>query len=81
MKHPEVKDSVAFGIPDRIKGESIAAILVLEKSAKSDRDKFMEYCRKNLPNYKVPKKILFRSDILKNPAGKPLRRLIRQEIE
>jgi long-chain acyl-CoA synthetase len=81
MRHSKVKDSAVIGKPDRIKGESIVAILVLEKEVKGEKEEFIEYCRKNLPDYKVPKEIIFRSNIPKNPAGKPLRKIMRQEVK
>jgi long-chain acyl-CoA synthetase len=81
MEHHKVKDSAVIGIPDRVKGESIAAILVLEKEVKAEKEEFVEYCRNNLPEHKRPRKIIFRSQIPRNPAGKPLRRIMRKEFE
>jgi long-chain acyl-CoA synthetase len=81
LKHQKVKDSAVIGIPDRVKGESIVAILVLEKEVKAEEEEFMEYCRDNLPDYRRPKKIIFRNQIPKNQAGKPLRRIMRKEFE
>ncbi len=81
LKHHKVKDSAVIGIPDRVKGESIVAILVLEKEVKAEEEEFMEHCRNNLPEYKRPRKIIFRNQIPKNPAGKPLRRIMRKEFE
>jgi long-chain acyl-CoA synthetase len=81
LKHHKVKDSAVISIPDRVKGESIIAILVLEKEEKAEKEEFMEYCRNNLPDYKRPRKIIFRNQIPKNPAGKPLRRIMRKEFE
>lgn len=81
VKHDKVKDSAVIGIPSRVKGESIVAILVLEKEVKAEKEEFMEYCRNNLPEYKRPRKIIFRNQIPKNPAGKPLRTIMRKEFE
>ena len=39
----------------------------------------IEFCRSRLANYKVPRQIEFRTDLPRNPAGKPLKRLLRQE--
>ena len=81
VKHHKVKDSAVIGIPDRVKGESIVAILVLEKEVEAEKEEFMEYCRNNLPEYKRPREIIFRNQIPKNPAGKPLRTIMRKEFE
>ncbi len=37
----------------------------------------IEFCRTTLANYKVPRQIEFRADLPRNPAGKPLKRLLR----
>jgi long-chain acyl-CoA synthetase len=81
VKHHKVKDSAVIGIPDKVKGELIVAILVLEKEVKAEKEEFMEYCRNNLPEHKRPRKIIFRNQIPKNPAGKPLRTIMRQDFE
>jgi long-chain acyl-CoA synthetase len=81
MKNQKVKESAVIGIPDRIKGESIVAIVVLEKGTKAEKEEFIEYCRQRLPDYKIPKRINFRDQIPKNPAGKPLRKILRKEFE
>ena len=81
MKNQKVKESAVIGIPDRLKGQSIVAILVLEKEVKAEKEEVMEFCRENLPDYKRPKRIIFRDQIPKNPAGKPLRKILRKEFE
>jgi len=70
-----------IGIPDRVKGESIVALIVLEKDAMAEKEEFMEYCRNNLPEYKRPRKINFRNQITKNQAGKPLRKIMRKDFD
>ena len=39
----------------------------------------LEYCRKNLTGYKMPKYIEFRAELPKTPVGKILRRALRDE--
>jgi long-chain acyl-CoA synthetase len=78
-KHPKVKDAAAIGIPDRIKGQTILAIVVLEEGTQGEKEEFLSYCKGNMPGYRVPKNILFRNDIPRDPAGKVLKRILRQE--
>ncbi|MBP1712847.1 MAG: lcfA [Deltaproteobacteria bacterium] len=78
-KHPKVKDAAAIGIPDRIKGQTILAIVVLEEGTQGEKEEFLSYCKGNMPDYRVPKNILFRKDIPRDPAGKVLKRILRQE--
>lgn len=78
-RHPEVKDAAVIGAPDRLKGQTIIAVVVLEEGVQGSREAFLKYCRENMPEYRVPKTILFRDDIPKDPAGKLLKRVLRQE--
>jgi len=39
----------------------------------------LAWCRERLANYKVPRMVEFRADLPRNPAGKPLKRVLREE--
>jgi len=79
MRHPKVKDAVAVGVPDRIKGQAIVAVIALKQGMEGDKQEFLKYCKDNMPDYRLPKAILFREEIPRDPAGKILRRIVRQE--
>jgi long-chain acyl-CoA synthetase len=78
-KHPKVKDAAAVGVPDRVKGQAVVAVIALNAGMEGDRQEFLEYCRKNMPEYRVPKAIFLRDEVPRDPAGKILRRMVRQE--
>jgi long-chain acyl-CoA synthetase len=78
-RHPKVKDAAAVGVPDRVKGQAVVAVIALNAGMEGDRQEFLEYCRKNKPEYRVPKAILLRDEVPRDPAGKILRRMVRQE--
>jgi len=78
-RHPKVKDAAVIGVPDRIKGQTILAVIVLQEGMQGDKEEFLSYCKENMPDYRVPKAILFRDAIPRNQAGKILKRVLRQE--
>ncbi|MBR9981425.1 MAG: AMP-binding protein, partial [Desulfatitalea sp.] len=78
-RHPAVKDVAVIGASDRIKGQTVIAAVVLHEGAAGDRKALLAYCRENMPEYRVPKTILFRDAIPRDPAGKMLKRVLRQE--
>lgn len=80
LQHPDVEDVAVIGVSDRIKGQAIVAVLVLKEGVEENRGMFMEYCRDRLPDTKVPHHIYFRKEIPKDPAGKQLRRVLREHI-
>jgi len=79
MRHPKVKDAAAVGVPDRIKGQAIVAVIAMKKGMEADKQEFLKYCKDNMPEYRLPKAILLREEIPRDPAGKILRRIVRQE--
>jgi long-chain acyl-CoA synthetase len=80
-KHPKVKDVAIIGIPDRIKGQAVMAVIALKEGQQGTREEFLQYCKENMPDYRVPKTILFRQEIPRDPAGKLQKKILRQEAQ
>ena len=78
-RHPKVKDAGAVGVPDRVKGQVVVAAIALKPGAEADKQELMTYCRDHMPEYRVPKAILLMEEIPRDPAGKILRRMLRQD--
>jgi len=78
-RHPKVKDAAAVGVPDRIKGQAIVAVIALKPGVEADKQELLKYCKDHMPDYRVPKAILLMEEIPRDPAGKILRRRVRQE--
>jgi long-chain acyl-CoA synthetase len=79
-KNPKVKDVAVVGIPDRIKGQTVIAVIVLKEGLAGGKGEFLKYCQERMPEYRVPKIILFRPEIPRDPAGKILKKALRDSI-
>lgn len=79
LEHPKVAEAVAVGIPDRYRGQTVKAFVVLKPGQNASEEEILDFCRKNLAKYKVPTQVEFRTHLPKTPSGKILRRLLRQE--
>ncbi|MBM4275721.1 MAG: long-chain fatty acid--CoA ligase [Deltaproteobacteria bacterium] len=78
-QHPQVKEAVAFGIPDPYRGEVVKAVIVPQDGRPPAVDDIQEHCRRELAPYKVPKMVEFRSELPKSLVGKVLRRVLKEE--
>jgi fatty-acyl-CoA synthase len=56
---PFVALAAVVGLPDSEFGEMVCACIVLREGMTATREEVIEYCRKQLANYKVPKRVEF----------------------
>ncbi len=78
-RHEAVLEAAVIGVPDDHWGESVKALVVLKDGMEASEEEIISFCKKNLANYKKPKSVEFREDLPKNPTGKILKRVIREE--
>jgi long-chain acyl-CoA synthetase len=79
-QHPKVKDAAVISASDRIKGQAVIAVIVLKEGMEGDKEEFLGYCKENLPDYRMPRAILIRDALPRDPTGKLIRRIMRQEV-
>ena len=74
-----VADSAVVGVPDERLGEIGRAYIVSRAGQALSQDAVIDFCRRRLANYKVPRQVTFRDALPRNPSGKVLKRLLRNE--
>lgn len=77
--HPKIRESVAVGVPDPYRGETLKAYIVLKDGVSANPEEIVDYCRERLAAYKVPRMVEIREDLPKTFVGKVLRRILREE--
>ena len=78
---PQVREVAVIGLPDERWGEKPVAIVVLEDNAALGLPELNEHCRARLAGFKVPKQLIIRNTLPRNPSGKVLKRVLRAELE
>jgi fatty-acyl-CoA synthase len=68
-KHPAVAAAAVVAKPDEKWGETPCAFIELKPGAQATADELLQWCRKNLAGYKVPRFVVF-AEIPKTSTGK-----------
>ena len=76
-QHPGVAEVCVLGVPDPLCGEAVVAFIV-PRQASLTADDVRAHARSMLTNYKVPKTVVFRSELPKSNVGKILRKDLRE---
>ena len=79
--HPAVSMGTVIGVRDKIYGELPKAFVVLKEGESVTEEEIIDYCRKHLADFKVPKYVEFRADLPKTPTGKIMKQPLREEEE
>jgi len=76
LEHPGVVEAVVFGIPDRIKGELVAAIVVRRPRTVVDVEELRDWIVERLAGFKIPEHIEFATELPRNALGKTMKHLL-----
>ncbi len=76
-RHAKVEECACIGVPSEATGEAIK-LFIVRKDNSLTREEIIEYCRRFLTGYKLPKKVEFVPRLPKSPIGKVMRRYLRE---
>lgn len=77
-KHSAVEHAAVIGIPDKDGSEIVVAYIQLAEGKTATEREIRDYVKKNLANFKVPKRVVFIDNIPVNASGKVLKRELRE---
>ncbi len=72
--YPGIREVAVIGMKDEKHGELPIAFISLKEGMKVQPADILKYCRQRLATYKVPRRIILKDSLPKNPAGKILKR-------
>jgi long-chain acyl-CoA synthetase len=74
-EHPDVNDAAVVGIPHKVLGEEVGAIVAVREGSDASEASLQAWVRERLAGFKVPVRIDIRTEPLpRNPNGKILKR-------
>lgn len=74
---PGVAESAAFGVPHADLGEALTVAIVAKAGASLSEQQVITHVKSKLANFKVPKRVVFVSDLPRNAMGKVLKSSLR----
>ncbi len=75
---PGVADCAVVGLPEPIWGEEVVAFVVPKNKDSTDAEPIRSFCLEHLAAYKVPSRVVFTDELPRNPAGKVLKKELRE---
>ena len=78
-QHAAVAEAAVIGIPDPYWVEKVHAVIVLKERTSTKAEELVAFCKDRLAGYKAPKSVEFVDTLPKNPAGKILKRQLREK--
>jgi acyl-CoA synthetase (AMP-forming)/AMP-acid ligase II len=77
--HPDVLEVAVLGLPDKMYGESVAAVVVARGSTAPSAEELTEFCRGRLAPYEVPATFLQAGELPHTAKGSLDRRAVAQQ--
>jgi fatty-acyl-CoA synthase len=77
---PQVADVAVVGVPDPRWGECPVAAVELAPGQSLDFVTLERHCRQHLATFKVPKQLVILDALPRNPSGKVLKRVLREQL-
>ncbi|MDP2661162.1 MAG: AMP-binding protein [Dehalococcoidia bacterium] len=77
--YPKVFDCSVIGVPDPIRDEAVAALVILKEGETASPEEIIEWCRVRLAKFKVPEFVEFRDSFPRTSVGKVQKHILRKE--
>lgn len=77
---PQIAEVAVIGMPDERWGERPLAVVVMTAGSAFEPEVILAHCRAKLAGFKVPEAVIQRDSLPRNPSGKILKRILRDEM-
>jgi acyl-CoA synthetase (AMP-forming)/AMP-acid ligase II len=75
-RHAEIEEAAVIGVEDAEFGQRLKAFVVVRDGANLSGEAVKGYVKENLARYKVPREVVFLTELPRNATGKVLKRVL-----
>lgn len=76
----DIEEAAVIGLPDTKWGEQVVAVVVLREGTTLTLESLREYCKGKIAGFKMPRQLIVMEALPRNPSGKVLKRVLRDEL-
>jgi carnitine-CoA ligase len=80
LDHPQVAEAAVIGVPDDIRDEAVAVVVVAAEPGGLDADELIAFCAGRLSKFKVPTLVRFTDELPKTSIGKIRKEELRRAL-
>lgn len=80
-RHPGVGQAAVIALPDEKWGEAVTAVVQLKAGAEVSDEELRKFCKGEIASYKVPRRVLFISEMPRSASGKILKYKLRAQYK
>ncbi|MGN4422377.1 class I adenylate-forming enzyme family protein [Bacillus cereus group sp. MYBK30-1] len=80
MKHPQVIEAAVIGLPDKVLGEVVCAVIRLKSGEVSSGEEMKFYLKDRMAIYKIPEKVIFTNEFPVTASGKIQKLKLREQV-
>ncbi len=78
---PGVREAAAVGMPDRKRGEVVAAFVIAQKDVSLAEAEIINALSGKIAHYKIPRRVFIVDEFPRNSGGKVLKRILKKRTE
>lgn len=80
FKHPAISEVAVIGLDDDKWGEAVTAVAALKDGSSLHLDELREFAAQHLAKYKIPLRLHIVDQLPRNPAGKVLKYVLKEQL-